>query len=423
MEPLTEGLSYRKKLFFSLALPIILLVFVEGGLQILSLIYKPKNAINSIEILPRAKIILCIGESTTAWGENESYPSILQKRLDQLYGANYFQVINAGVAGTNSRNILANLKDLLNEFQPTFVITMVGINDTWAINDNESIFKDFKVFKFLQIAKVNFLRLKSRISKQYVKNKLSKIYLKLLFSKKATSEDQFQSKLFEADLAFEHGQIERAISLTDEIPAEVRPAYVWSNRIMGFISLQNFKKAKVEITEYSILLEEKEQLWLWVNFIEAQTKLKMYDEAAENCRLALQSFPANAVLKRLRLKALRAVNKTDESLSDYGPQNYEEYPETIKNYRAISSLIADSGAVHLAMQYPLHKDLALKKILSDIPDIVYIDNFQNFESALQIYTSQDLFKDLFAETFGHLTKKGNEILVISLIETLKTLVH
>ncbi len=72
--------------------------------------------------------VLCLGESTTALGEDDSYPSQLQQVLDKS-SAGRFTVINKGVPAINSDYILAHLKENLDRYHPRVVVLMMGIND------------------------------------------------------------------------------------------------------------------------------------------------------------------------------------------------------------------------------------------------------------------------------------------------------
>jgi len=73
--------------------------------------------------------ILCLGESTTAIGGVYSYPSQLQEILNRRADGVKFSVINKGLPGINTSDILARLEANLDEYRPDMVITMMGNND------------------------------------------------------------------------------------------------------------------------------------------------------------------------------------------------------------------------------------------------------------------------------------------------------
>ena len=73
--------------------------------------------------------IMCLGESTTAVGGEDSYPRQLEEVLNQRDLGIRFSVINKGVPGTNTALIASVLEDNLNRYNPDMVTAMMGIND------------------------------------------------------------------------------------------------------------------------------------------------------------------------------------------------------------------------------------------------------------------------------------------------------
>jgi len=74
-------------------------------------------------------IILCIGESTTQFFFKNSWPSQLQRILNNLQDEKTFRVINKGLPGITTNDVSTNLPKYLDEYQPHFVLGMLGIND------------------------------------------------------------------------------------------------------------------------------------------------------------------------------------------------------------------------------------------------------------------------------------------------------
>lgn len=73
--------------------------------------------------------ILCIGESTTALGGEDSYPSQLEEILNEENRGIRFKVINKGLVSKTSFDILRHLDDYLASYRPHLVISMLGVND------------------------------------------------------------------------------------------------------------------------------------------------------------------------------------------------------------------------------------------------------------------------------------------------------
>ncbi|MBF0385046.1 MAG: tetratricopeptide repeat protein [Candidatus Omnitrophica bacterium] len=73
--------------------------------------------------------ILCIGESTTALGEDNSYPAQLEKILQAELPGITVKVVNKGLVSKNTKDILDELGSNLDKYRPQLVIAMLGIND------------------------------------------------------------------------------------------------------------------------------------------------------------------------------------------------------------------------------------------------------------------------------------------------------
>jgi len=69
--------------------------------------------------------ILCLGESTTAG----QWPPYLEKILNQRNIGVRFSVIDKGVPGIKTNNIVSSLESNLEAYRPDMVITMMGVND------------------------------------------------------------------------------------------------------------------------------------------------------------------------------------------------------------------------------------------------------------------------------------------------------
>ena len=76
-------------------------------------------------------VVLCIGESTTEGSfEGGSYPEMLQQILNQAGVGIRFAVMNAGLAGAISEDVIAEFERRLAERLPDIVVSMIGINDS-----------------------------------------------------------------------------------------------------------------------------------------------------------------------------------------------------------------------------------------------------------------------------------------------------
>ncbi|OQA58384.1 MAG: GDSL-like Lipase/Acylhydrolase [Candidatus Omnitrophica bacterium ADurb.Bin277] len=78
--------------------------------------------------------ILCLGGSST-WGwpledTEKIYPAVLETMLNRQFSKNKFEVINAGVGGYSTFQVLMYLKQRLLNFSPDLVTLCVGANDS-----------------------------------------------------------------------------------------------------------------------------------------------------------------------------------------------------------------------------------------------------------------------------------------------------
>ena len=73
--------------------------------------------------------IMCIGESTTALGGKDAWPTQLEEVLNERGGGRKFTVLNKALPGVNSADILAQLPQNLERCKPDIVVAMMGAND------------------------------------------------------------------------------------------------------------------------------------------------------------------------------------------------------------------------------------------------------------------------------------------------------
>lgn len=99
--------------------------------------------------------ILAVGDSCTwGWrvGEDETYPAVLQQRLDQRYGVGRFQVLNAGVPGYTSYQVLNALREKGLPLRPAIVLIAAGFNDLFRTGDVEQqIASERRLFPLLRV--------------------------------------------------------------------------------------------------------------------------------------------------------------------------------------------------------------------------------------------------------------------------------
>ena len=114
----------------------LLLVFLvlEVSLQVLHLALFPSTTPPLLITGTGEFRILCIGESTTDASYTYNYPGQLQTLLKRHYPRLKIRVINRGVSGYTSGQILKKLPIWLKSARPQVVVSMIGINDKFYAN-------------------------------------------------------------------------------------------------------------------------------------------------------------------------------------------------------------------------------------------------------------------------------------------------
>ncbi|MCP4650641.1 MAG: hypothetical protein GY853_11255 [PVC group bacterium] len=92
---------------------------------------------------------------------------------------------------------------------------------------------------------------------------------------------------------------------------------------------------------------------------------------------------------------------------------------TLNNFRKIAGKIFGYGSRLVIMQYPLVDIELLQEHLKEYPQIIFVENKDNFTEALRFASMEEYFIDLFAAEFGHCTVAGNELIAEELAKAIK----
>lgn len=127
--------------------------------------------------------ILCLGDSSTyGIGASDikrfSYPSRLQTVLNQNISSKKFEVLNLGVPGTNSSQLLNRFQYNILKYKPDMVIVMVGINDPWN-------FEESNILEFYNITAVKqlYMKIELLLNKSKLFRFLTLVFLTEKFNK------------------------------------------------------------------------------------------------------------------------------------------------------------------------------------------------------------------------------------------------
>lgn len=377
------------------------LILLEAGLQIAGFAlttvknYQNKKFKNSNTIT-----VLCLGESTT----DDQWPPILQKILNEKYKNIKFNVIDEGLAGTNTGVIYYKINEYMSIYKPDIVVSMMGINDTGLgyikykiklFNLFQLIKKHSSVFLCKDLSYVNFHLIDEKAAQLMLVDgnyaKAEKIYLRLIKNKYRKSH--ILNRL--CFLYYQTGKFDKLDSIINtnkNIPydgncLQTLIVYLTKNKQYSFDQIKN---------------------WIRLN----KDKI-LYDSANIY------------VLKQYHCEEL--ISYIKNNIND----NYPDMPDTkeitTQNYQNIINVIEkyNSDIKILAMQYPILPIDDLKNMLKDsqyYEKLVFISNEENFKEALKKYKTEAIFTDMFKGNFGHCTALGNTLIAENVAKTIEKII-
>jgi tetratricopeptide (TPR) repeat protein len=379
--------------------------------------------------------ILCLGESTTALGGKDSYPSQLETILNGANTGITFSVINKGIPGVDTSYILAQLENNIREYKPDLVVTMMGINDFGQCPPykNQGFLACLPFVSSLRIFKLGSL-----------------LRLRILDKAKELPSEIPQSKIM--DKATESsGYTERALQKNIELNPNNDEAYIELGLFylnQGRLVLGLFKKAvelkttnehayialglwescdkqdsSHDVSEAEKILKEAIALnpqndkayfglgLLYANHAHIPQAIAAFKKAIEINPKSDKAYGALAALydeKGDPVSSERNYRKANELRKDYCN------PQTAQNYRNLKVILDKKGIRLVCVQYPLRSIRPLEDIFYGQDGIIYVDNERIFRKAIKERGYGSYFLDIFGGDFGHCNKEGNMILATNI---------
>lgn len=457
------GIKNQKRWLYTAVAVVTGTLLIELLLQSIGLIHAHLRLHPDGEVYDdRARVILCIGESTTGFGLSKSYPAQLQKKLNALYGQGVYRVVNEGWPGTNSSHIAAKLDKMMRTYRPAAVISMIGVNDPWGHVD-ENFWGELrlvKIYKWLTGA----IGLTPRLSL------LSEIQTDV---PAPPPEAEIEYAAYRALRSHDFAEAKRLYQQLEE-SGQLQGYAVWFMAITR-LNLQGMQEAVPYFERFTAENVRAENHWLVAGYIYEYYTEEEKDFVIRHLQRALELDAdhlqarwllalmyrntgriAEAETEFLRLleyrpcdatgvhslfklyertgqseKAAALTDRCGDSLKSQGTlppgELYKRRP-TVKdfmlyrpmqeNYRRIAGIIREHQALHVAMQYPLHDVNDLRGILRDEPGVVFVSNRENFEELLKQHRRDEVFTDNFAAVFGHSTVLGNQAIADAVIKAL-----
>lgn len=101
--------------------------------------------------------VLCLGDSMTALGGQDSWPRQLEKVLNETSNNSKYTVINKGRVEANTAYMAEHFTEFIEQYRPRAVVMMTGINEAGVLfyrgisGQDSALFKRFKSYKVMRL--------------------------------------------------------------------------------------------------------------------------------------------------------------------------------------------------------------------------------------------------------------------------------
>lgn len=357
--------------------------------------------------------IMCVGESTTALGGQNSYPYQLQEILNQRNIGLQFSVVNKGIPSGNTTAILAELDENLNTYQPDMVIAMMGINDG----------EDYIPYKGTVGPKTTYF------SREFRTYKLAKFLWFYVRDKNTALTGSYPRQNIASVINN---------SLQPRNRKEVEDVFrkVWTGNNPGYFLLSSADryvregKWKEASECYEKLIElgfQKEMMALepkncgiYYGLGESYKRQGRFKEAEEVYKKIAAIRLDMGYIELAILYKEQGEDKLAEEYFSKAKKFREEYysPMTYRNYQKLKEILALRGIRLVCVQYPTRNIEPLKKMLEPAEDTIFVDNEMLFKKALEKDGYAKYFDDSCYGDFGHCSREGNRLLGENIAEAI-----
>jgi len=424
-------------------------LLIEGGLRLVGLLQVPLRE-RANRLPPKKKgeyRILCLGESTTADGGEYSYSNQLEAILNNLNLGLKFTVINEGIIAANSSVILSKLEENLDKYNPDMVVAMMGINDEGIIEYEKAVgipesgvLKNIKTYKLVKFLIKNITDITSKNDSnigedldtlpkndhEYVEwgwnyldqgkiNEAQKMFEKAITINPRNDEGyvglgwmlRLQGKINEAQKMLEKG-------------VNINPRNTYGHLSLAKVNailspddpgkkLMGLEKAvKINPFDSFILLELGRHYW-------SIGKLQQAEQAFIRS-IEVDGIETNEAYIELA-EIYRSQGKTKQAEQMLGKVAGISTMRA-DNCQKLHNIINNKDIQLVAVQYPLRNIDQLKDQLPTEANVIFVDNEQVFEEAVEKKGYQEYFYDRFAGDFGHCTDEGNRLLAENIANTI-----
>jgi len=392
--------------------------------------------------------ILCIGESTTAQGGTNSYPSQLERILNRRAGGRViFSVINKGVVGASSGMLMRQLSVNVDKYKPDIIVAMMGINDEGAVSkyrplvarEDAGLFESLRVVKLGRYVLTRGLALHGHMPRQ----SFAEAPQELPLDSRACAEYGWQLiRMGDHDGAEQVFRKALELNPTNDI-ALAGIGCILNNRDLEKEAIDSYEAALRMNPKSDLACYELGNLYLYGG--DPGKAEGYFRRAAEsnprNARalmeLAYLAMRTNDMTTSLQLlEKARAADPTDPAIcgrfalyfSMLGRSDMAEFwrhnrrrvrktyynPVTVRNYQLLKATARERGILLVHMEYPVRSPEPLLKAIAPVGDAVVVSNEKAFKEALKTNRWDTIFTDNFAGEFGHCTPEGNRLIAENL---------
>lgn len=365
--------------------------------------------------------VLCLGESTTQIGGENSYPRQLERILNDSQSKTKFAVINGGVSGSNTTAIALHLSENLKLYQPQIVVLMMGINDSSVSVDGQPL---------------RVLKTTNPFVKLLEKTRLVRLFRGLWGARQTqlVTPDRYiggqeyippqpedQDLLTYAMTATAKQNYDQALAIYQKLIDRNQKYGYWPNgwfyRQMGWIYKKNGRHLEYLATITAVLKLSAKDAWAHDRVLEICREKTDDVFVLDALRFCIKSRPSegalyqligNCFMERGQVQTADAYFQQEQQLRQAAVN-----PVTRENYRQVLETLNAQNMLVLVAQYPArsYTDLAATlEGLNAADGVIRVDNEKIFKDALAAGRYEDFFIDRFAGDFGHCTTKGNHLL-------------
>ena len=405
--------------------------------------------------------ILCIGESTTALYGANSYPSQLERILNRRVPGIRFSVINKGLPGADTRDILDRLEKNVADYRPDMIVAMMGMSDADVLPDPEK--NDEGLRKILESLRLSYSRnvfpsakdknaingRGGRESESQLRHAIAADPLDASAYIDLANDLQTDGKMKEAESVFKQGIHAGSDSSRIYLYREIGKLYLFQEKwdqseemfkkaselgpgdrainfhLLGicYIHRRAWKEAETVLKRAIKGYPKDAGAYVWLARV--YQSQKKWAEAERMLRIAVKADPDSERVqaKTALLYMMQGKNKEASALElktrEMTFRSLRQWNSfTAANYRKLYNLAKLKKIKLVCVQYPVRSVAPLKAMFAEGEDVAFVDNERLFKDELKHATISDLFTDMAGGDFGHATKRGNEMLARNVADTI-----